>query len=715
MVYPAQREGGRAAGFQASFVQQVQQSVDGWLGAALDRAADNLEAPSKRQRVHADYMQIGAMLLVLRQQRAELLHTVGEALRQRAGAHWHAAPAPEKAAPSPEAPSTRLHLSLISEAQIDDEIETARTVQIIEAEAEAELQELTALCSGLLGRPTIEREMLPLRPADCARALREGVGQLVQDAAPRAALLRALGQAVGVQMRQVYAAQVAALQQAGVKPAAFRIQNSPSGPEAPREALRKLVGLAQREGQPAPPLPMGAAGPAAAPAPAPAAGVTGHAAQAGHTGSTGPEGAVGELRFFDTPPAYGSGEAPLPQGAAEKLMQGLFNELRRQSNSMAAQGPFLRRVEEVAQRAALADPALWSDPEHPWWQLLDRLLATGVLHDDLKPHQQGLLRQTLEAVVQQVESAARVDGPACRQAADELQTRTSQLMESTAAPPAEEVDELRRLADREELEASFRLQIVHQLRSTPTSGELRRFLVGPWTLTLVALAQQHGADSPQVAHAALVVDDLIHATARPGQRVSRAQRHVLLRQVGEGLTGAAFPAPRVDAELAELAELLRNPPPHPGAAEGGQVGTSEGEEPPAVDAEAPALANLTEPAPLDLHGRLPTVPMALLDGSAAAPATQGGPAALNHGDWMATLKPGDACRLFLQGQWMTARLQWVGPGQRLFLFKSRHGGRSHSLTHRMLHKLREAGLATHIEPSLLRAQAMDSMLQSGFL
>ena len=695
MVYPAQSEGGRAAGFQIRFLQQVQQAVDGWLGAALDRAADNLEAPSKRQRVHADYMQIGAMLLVLRQQRAELLHTVGEGLRQRAGAHWHAAPAPEKAAPSPEPPRTRLHLSLISEAQIDDEIETARTVQIIEAEAEAELQELAALCSGLLGRPTIEREMLPLRPSDCARALREGVGQLVQDAAPRAALLRALGQAVGVQMRQVYAAQVAALQQAGVKPAAFRIQNMPSGPEAPREAMRKLVDLAQREGHPAAPLPVEAAAPVGAPA--------------------GAEGTVGALRFFDTPPAYGSGEAPLPQGAAEKLMQGLFNELRRQSNSMAAQGPFLRRVEEVAQRAALADPALWSDPEHPWWQLLDRLLATGVLHDDLKPHQQGLLRQTLEAVVQQVESAARVDGPACRQAADELQTRTSQLMESTAAPPAEEVDELRRLADREELEASFRLQIVHQLRSTPTSGELRRFLVGPWTLTLVALAQQHGADSPQVAHAALVVDDLIHATARPGQRVSRAQRHVLLRQVGEGLKSAAFPAPRVDAEVAELAELLRNPPPHPGAAEGSQEGGHDGGEPSAGEAEAPALAGLTEPAPLDLHGRLPTVPMALLDGSAAAHATQGNPVALNHGDWVATLKPGDACRLFLQGQWMTARLQWVGPGQRLFLFKSRHGGRSHSLTHRMLHKLREAGLATHIEPSLLRAQAMDSMLQSGFL
>ena len=78
---------------------------------------------------------------------------------------------------------------------------------------------------------------------------------------------------------------------------------------------------------------------------------------------------------------------------------------------------------------------------------------------------------------------------------------------------------------------------------------------------------------------------------------------------------------------------------------------------------------------------------------------------------MGTLQPGDCCRLFLQGQWMTTRLHWVGPGQRLFLFQSRHGGRSHSLTQRMLQKLREAGLATRIDDNLMRAQAMDSLVR----
>ena len=63
---------------------------------------------------------------------------------------------------------------------------------------------------------------------------------------------------------------------------------------------------------------------------------------------------------------------------------------------------------------------------------------------------------------------------------------------------------------------------------------------------------------------------------------------------------------------------------------------------------------------------------------------------------------------------MTAQLSWVSDSHNLFLFSSRHGGRTHSLTRRMLGKLRNAGLAASIEQGTLLAQAMQQLAETDF-
>ena len=50
--------------------------------------------------------------------------------------------------------------------------------------------------------------------------------------------------------------------------------------------------------------------------------------------------------------------------------------------------------------------------------------------------------------------------------------------------------------------------------------------------------------------------------------------------------------------------------------------------------------------------------------------------------------------------------------RKLFVFTGRHGGGTHSLTRRMLTKLRNAGLATAIEPGFMLAQALDTLSES---
>ena len=656
----------------APFLHAVRQGLGGWVVALVERGIRRQETAAAIPGLEAS----PALAQLLQRRRVELVQALTRALRAQLDAT--AAPA---AAPAGPAPRT-LRLTLISETQIDDEIETARLVQLIESEAEIELQELASLCSRLHGSPRVDVATVPLNPPACARALREAVAEVVPDAAARTALLRGLGGPLGGQMREVYAELARWLQRQGVEPLGYRIER-----HAERLAERLPAPATARVAQ------LAAERLAGAQSPAPPAESMRELVAWAHRSGLAPleaEPAALSLRLDPLPPA-GPAAPRLPQAAAEDLMRRLFAELRRQTARTPSMAGLLQRLEQLAQRLAADDPLLWTDPAHPWWQLIDRLLAAAAVHDDMGPQDQAVFGRSLEVLTQQLLHGPTLDAGACLRAAGQVQQLASQLLERATAPGADDVAELQREADREELELGFRNQIVQQLRSTPTSGQMRRFLVGPWTAVLTVLALRHGAAGEPVAAAALVVDDLIRATAQPGRKVSRAQRAVLLRQVSEGLAATPLGRPRIDAELVELSEILRNPPPHP--ADPAEAWHEEPAEP------------LPVPVVLDLHAGLPTVPLA--DG----PRADGAEAPPTPAQWAASLQPGALCRLFLQGIWMTARLNWVGPGQRLFLFQSRHGGRSHTLTQRMLCRLREAGLATDIDDNLLRAQAMESLVR----
>ena len=71
------------------------------------------------------------------------------------------------------------------------------------------------------------------------------------------------------------------------------------------------------------------------------------------------------------------------------------------------------------------------------------------------------------------------------------------------------------------------------------------------------------------------------------------------------------------------------------------------------------------------------------------------------------------CRLFLLERWMNTHLVWRSAGRTMFVFSSRHGGRTHSLSRRSLQKLRAAGLAATIERGQFVAQAMRELAGEG--
>lgn len=665
----------------AAFEQVLRQGLGRWMVGVVD-AAIRRQEPAASNHGGSSTPLPGPLL---RQRRVALVQALAGALAAQLDARASAAPVAARPADGVTDGITdrSADLTLISETQIDDEIETARIVQLIEAGAERELHELARLCSRLQARSRTDLATVPLGPLACARAVRQAADEVAPDAAQRTALLRGLGAAMAEQLREVYAELAHWLGERGVEPVGARRRDGHEPPPAPDAGWAAPLADQARVGDETPTPPAESMRELVAWA---------HRTQAAPLDDAAEPALT--LRL-DARPAPAPGERPLPRAAAEELMERLFAELRQQTAQSASMVGLLQRLEQLARRLAADDPQVWSHPGHPGWQLLDRLLAATAVHDDLGAQDQRVLGRSLDALLHRLLGRSPLDASACQRAADDVQQLTFALLAHAAAPAADTLAELQREADRDEVERAFRSQILQQLRTTPTCGLLRRFLVGPWTMVLTALALRHGADSEPVGAAALVVDDLIRATAQPGQKVSRALRAVLLRQVGRGLAVTDLPRPRIDAELVELAEILRDPPPL--STDAATAWPDEPSGPP------------PEPVMLDLHAGLPTVPMA---GSAVDPL--GLPPA-TPAQWAASLQAGALCRLFLQGRWMTARLKWVGPDQRLFLFQSRHGGRTHTLTQRMLCKLREAGLATRIDDNLLRAQAMESLVRNTVL
>lgn len=699
----------------AALARQVRRDLPDWVRAMVLDACAELESATQRNAVVGDRTHTVGAIALLRGRRESVVERIVKAMEQQLDGG--AAPRAETR-PAAAAGPGKLSLTLIDESQIDEDIEIARIVQAVEAEADAEIRQLAALSSGLRGLPGIETTAMPLRPLDCATALRTALLDLSPDDPTRLFLLRHLGSAMGRELRQVYVRLSDTLLRWGVRPAKYRVKQTPQPAGPARAAAAAAAANLPAMATLAAPQPAFDRRAAAAPG-----GALQQLVERARRSLAAPEARIDPFAAAAAPPPEGEAEAlalrlftdPLPTEqtrpaldpvVAVQLMERLFAQIEQHLSHVPATRSLLAGLQEPGRALAAREAQLWNNAEHPWWKFLDRLIAMGSVHDESEAgdgdgegdSRGGIVTQSLALVVERMRGAQTLDRDACQTAADAVEALASRHLGETGEALASQSGALQQLADREQIEIDLRNQLVQQLRSTPVCSGLRRFLVGPWTQAMASAAVRHGLGSKAMDLLALVVDDLIRATAKPGQRVSRAQRNVLLRQVGEGLAEAEMPTLRIETEVAELQALLRNPPEHELAEEAA----------PEERWDAPAPPRDTEhtTAALDLHAGLPTVPIGFgVDSTLEAE---------GHKPWLESLQPGDYCRLFLMGRWINAQLSWVSGTHNLFLFSSRHGGRTHSLTKRMLGKLRVAGLATRIESGTLLAQAMQTLVETDF-
>lgn len=662
------------------FKLAVRSRLADWIPPVVRAATTELAGASLRNAVASDRQHTAEVLAVLQGRGEAVATALLRALQQALDdADRDTAPPPDRL----EAPAA---LSLIAEEQIDEDIEVARIVQLIESEAEAEMRQLARLCSSLLGTGTIAAESLPLPPGLCARALRRSLDDFGLARPARLLMLRHTGTALGRQLRQVYASQCELLTQWGVRPAQFRIQPVPAGggaggrraaslpaataavqagpraqPSQPGGAvasLARLVQWAQQRIDAAPP-----AGVAAAPA----------------------------LRLLADPLPAGSRPQGLGPGVAIRVMEQLFEQLLRQSAMSPGARELVQRLQAPARHIAEREADLWSSPDHPWWQLLDRIIALGAVHEEADPSAPGSVSTSLGLVVDRLVQARSVDRSACQSALAEVDQVSSRLLDERHSQLGSAVDAVQPLADREQVEVALRNQVVQQLRQTPVPPGLRQFLVGPWVLAMSEMALRHGTKSSELEDRAALVDDLVAACSRPSRPAPLHAQQALLQRAREGLVAAAMAPARVEAEIADLATVLRHPAQ---AMDAAWVEDSD---------EAPA-------------GEIPDgnegVPTVMID---TLEADESSDAARDCQAWLDGLAPGAYCRMFLLGQWMTTQLTWVSGNRNLYVFSSRHAGRVHSMTRRALEKARGAGLAATVGHGLLLAQAMDTLTDAGEL
>lgn len=556
-------------------------------------------------------------------------------------------------------------LELMDESRVEVDIEISRAMQIIDTTAEWELRELQTFTSTLAGREHVAAESNPLRPLVYATALWKAACAVTAVPAQQAILLRLASGVMAGLLKNAWAAASSRLEAQGVTPGIYRTVLLAPGSVPSRDASPsgEIGELLQR-------LPEAA----------------GEAAPLGRAIASAP-GAGTDSRVVD-------------------LLARIFATIQADAQLGAGCRGVLARLQVAALRIAAQDRTMLESPDHPVWQLMDKVAHASAAYPLADDPRQAALLSFCEAIAEEISRTPNADTTSFRRAAARVdaflaEQRQWQLREADAA-----VQSLQRAERREVLEQVLSQRLAEQMAPVRVTPEIRRFVTGAWAKVLAEAMVRFGDQAEPTTTYLKTVDDLLWSLQTPDHPFSR-QRLLgllpgLLQRLREGMALIGMAQPEQQAVLDQLmavhTEALR-----PGARPGQEPLTPQQivqrlrDE---VVPEGPAVRPFGDSV-IDLAS-METVPADFLQ-------TQPAGAVEDTTRRIDTFVPGLRQRLFVQGRWSRVQLLWRSDQGLYFLYAGERAGSTHSITRRALERLDAAGLVQPLEAQPLVQRTLDTL------
>jgi hypothetical protein len=607
----------------------------------------------------------GEAAAALARQHAQFATAFGEALRH--------AFAEFTQPPAAKAPGQWLDLGafeIMDESRIQEEIEVAQGVQILNEDCTVELRRLIKFEGALRRNEGVRVAASPIGPPGLARALWAASEGLGVGPPARAELVRSVARWLAPRLSEIYAAvRQAGFADASHLEAADRATEGaegappvtpPTGFDVTRPgALFELMDLDERR-------PVFAASTAQVPL-----------ERIADTLPMPLDG--GDARITGLIHSHREELAALQDATSSRLVVALIGHLFDQivaDPALSAEArEWIARLQPSVVRLATHDATLVRSHRHPAWTLVNRIATTLNVDKGAPPPE---FKQWLTDTVAQLAvdpSTAAFDAAVERLA--QLQREQAQRR-LTAVEAA--LDLLRRNASLEELVGQARARLQRKLDSAQPPSQTRRFILTLWSLVVAqewtALPQEAWRNSPAMDTAV----DLIWSTDAARSRADAPTLVAMVPELVERLTAGLATVKLSDAMrkawLDQLAAIhlhaMRRP-----------LGTEAASGPVTVDLELDD--ELPPPPP-------PAAPMA----DASSP--------------IANLQIGDSVAMQLHGEWMDLQLLWTSDNGYFLLFAGSGDG-SHSFTRKALEKMFAQGLLRTPDSASALQRAGDEIIR----
>ncbi|HEY6512472.1 MAG TPA: DUF1631 family protein, partial [Burkholderiaceae bacterium] len=230
-------------------------SVPGLASEAVQRAHEHLQGATLSHAVAGDRKHTATLLPLLRPGPRGLAAALSAALRQQLREEFARELPDESAARAAAAVSVPIdQLTLVDDQQIEEDIEVARVIQLVDTAADLELRALRSLCATLRGAAAALPEGVPLRPEVAARALSRALHALGQPREVRLLALRVVGKAMADRLATLVREHIGELGRWGVEPLPYQLRVTPELQRAASRddgAMRRLAGKLDATAAPA--------------------------------------------------------------------------------------------------------------------------------------------------------------------------------------------------------------------------------------------------------------------------------------------------------------------------------------------------------------------------------------------------------------------------------------------------------------------------------